>query len=131
MVTQTPYGLTRQLSAPYDETVVRVKAALKEEGFGVLTEIDVQDTIRQKLGKEFRKYDIIGACNPPLAHRALEAELQVGLLLPCNVVVYEDGESTTVAAFDPEAAMGLAENPALKEVAKEAKARLKRALERL
>ncbi len=131
MVTQTPYGMTRQLSVSYDEAVVRVKAALKEEGFGVLTEIDVQDTIRQKLGKEFRKYDIIGACNPPLAHRALEAELQVGLLLPCNVIVYEDGDSITVAAFDPEAAMGLADNPALEEVAKEAKAGLKRALERL
>ena len=131
MVTQTPYGLTRQLSVSYEEAVGRVKEALKEEGFGVLTEIDVKDTIRQKLGKEFRKYDIIGACNPPLAHRALEAELQVGLLLPCNVVVYEDGDSTTVAAFDPEAAMGLADNPALEEVAKEAKVRLKRALERL
>jgi len=131
MVTQTPYGLTRQLSVSYDEAVVRVKEALKEEGFGVLTEIDVKETIRQKLGKEIRKYDIIGACNPPLAHRALEAELQVGLLLPCNVVVYEDGDSTTVAAFDPEAAMGLADNPALEEVAKEAKARLKRALERV
>ncbi len=131
MVTQTPYGLTRQLSVPYDEAVVRVKAALKEEGFGVLTEIDVKDTFRQKLGQDFRRYDIIGACNPTLAHQALEAELQVGLLLPCNVVVYEDGDSTTVAAFDPEAAMGLADNPALEEVAKEAKARLKRALERL
>ena len=131
MVSQTHYGLTRQLSDPYDQVVVRVKEALKEEGFGVLTEIDVKDTMRQKLGKEFRKYDVIGACNPPLAHRALEAELQVGLLLPCNVVVYEDGDSTTVAAFDPEAAMGLADNPALEEVAKEAKARLKRALQRL
>ncbi len=131
MVTQTPYGLTRQLSVPYDEAVGRVKAALKEEGFGVLTEIDVKDTIRQKLGKEFRRYDIIGACNPTLAHRALEAELQVGLLLPCNVIVFEDGDSTTVAAFDPEAAMGLADNPALEDVAKEAKARLKRALEQL
>lgn len=131
MVTQTPYGLTRQLSVPYDEAVGRVKAALKEEGFGVLTEIDVKDTIRQKLGKEFRRYDIIGACNPTLAHRALEAELQVGLLLPCNVIVFEDGDSTTVAAFDPEAAMGLADNPALEDIAKEAKARLKRALEQL
>lgn len=131
MVTQTPYGLTRRLSAPYEEAVGRIKEALKEEGFGVLTEIDVKDTIRQKLGKEFRKYSIIGACNPPLAHQALEAELQVGLLLPCNVVVYEDGDSTTVAAFDPEAAMGLAGNTALEGVAKEAKARLTRALERL
>ncbi len=131
MVTESTYGLSRQLSVPYEEAVIRVKEALKEEGFGVLTEIDVQDTIRQKLGVEFRKYDIIGACNPPLAHQALEAELQVGLLLPCNVVVYEEGEGTTVVAFDPEAAMGLAKNRGLDAVAKEARLRLRSALERL
>ncbi len=131
MVTETSYGLTRYLSVPYEEALPRVKEALKDEGFGVLTEIDVKDTIRQKLGVEFRKYDIIGACNPPLAHQALEAELQVGLLLPCNVVVYEDGDGTTVAAFDPEAALGLAANRDLEAVAREAKQRLTRALEHL
>ena len=132
MVTETSYCLSKKLSIPDEEASPKVKDALKEEGFGVLTEIDVKETIRQKLQKDFRKYDIIGACNPPLAHRALEAELQVGLLLLCNVVVYEEDEGgTTVAAFDPEAAMGLAANPALEEVAQEAKARLRRALERL
>jgi len=131
MITETAYGLSTQIALPYDEALPRVKEALKEVGFGVLTEIDVQDTIRQKLGKEFRRYGIIGACNPQLAHRALEAEIQVGLLLPCNVIVYEAGEETTVAAFDPEAAMGLADNPALAEVAREAKSLLKQALERL
>ena len=131
MITETAYGLSRQIALPYDEALPRVKEVLKEVGFGVLTEIDVQDTLRQKLGKEFRRYDIIGACNPQLAHRALEAEIQVGLLLPCNVIVYEEGEGTTVAAFDPEAAMGLANNPALAEVAREAKSLLKQALERL
>ncbi len=131
MVTQTTYGLSRKLSLPYEEALSRVKAALKDEGFGVLTEIDVKETLREKLQADFRKYDIIGACNPPLAHRALQAETQVGLLLPCNVVVYEEDEGTVVAAFDPESAMGLARNPALEDVAREAKERLRRALERV
>lgn len=131
MVTEGAYGLSRQLSVPYEEVLERVKSALKDEGFGVLTEIDVRETLKEKLQVDFRKYDIIGACNPPLAYRALQAELQVGLLLPCNVVVYEEGEGSVVAAFDPEAAMAVAANPALVEVAREAKVRLKRALERL
>lgn len=131
MVTQTPYGLSRQLSAPYEEAVGRVKEALKEEGFGVLTKTDVKDAVRQKPGKEPRSYDSVPACNPPTARGALEAELLVGLLLPCSVVVYEEGGSTIVAAVDPEAAMGLAGRRALEAIAEEAKARLKRALERL
>jgi uncharacterized protein (DUF302 family) len=131
MLTQTGYGLSRRLSIPYEEALQRVKAALKEEGFGVLTEIDVKGTLREKLQADFRKYDIIGACNPPLAHRALQAEIEVGLLLPCNVVVYEEGEGSVVTAFDPQAAMGLAGNPALEEIAREAKERLERALESL
>ncbi len=131
MVTQTAYGLMTKLDVPYDDALAQVKAALKSEGFGVLTEIDVRDTLKQKLQVDFRRYQIIGACNPALAHRALQSELQVGLLLPCNVVVYEEDEGTTVAAFDPVAAMGLAENPALEEVAREAKERLNRALESL
>ncbi len=132
MVTETAYGMSRWLRFPYEEALKRVKDALKEEGFGVLTEIDVRETLRQKLQTDFRKYDIIGAWNPHLAHRALQAEMQVGLLLPCNVIVYEDDEGgSTVAAFDPEAAMGLAGNPALAEITQEAKARLKRAIERV
>ena len=131
MVTQTAYGLSKELDLPYDDALERVKAALQAEGFGVLTEIDVQDTLKQKLQVDFRRYQIIGACNPALAHKALQAELQVGLLLPCNVIVYEEDGGTTVAAFDPVAAMGLAQNPALEDVAREAKERLKRALESL
>ena len=131
MVTQTAYGLTKQLDMPFKDALEHFKAALKTEGFGVLTEIDVQDTLKQKLQVDFRKYQIIGACNPPLAHRALQSELEVGLLLPCNVIVYEENGGTTVTAFDPAAVMGLAKNPALEDVAREAKERLTRALESL
>ena len=131
MVTQGKYSISTRLSLTYDEALQRVKAALKEEGFGVLTEIDVKETLREKLQVDFRRYDIIGACNPQLAHRALQAELDVGLLLPCNVIVYEDDDGSVVAAFDPEAAMGLADNPGLSEIAREAKDRLRRALESL
>ena len=131
MVTQSKYSISTRLSLTYDEALLRVKAALKEEGFGVLTEIDVKETLREKLQVDFRRYDIIGACNPQLAHRALQTELDVGLLLPCNVIVYEDDDGSVVAAFDPEAAMGLADNPGLSEIAREAKDRLRRALESL
>ena len=131
MVTQAKYSISTRLSLTYDEALLRVKAALKEEGFGVLTEIDVRETLREKLQVDFRRYDIIGACNPQLAHRALQTELDVGLLLPCNVIVYEDDDGSVVAAFDPEAAMGLADNPGLSEIAREAKDRLRRALESL
>ncbi len=128
MITNTAYGFSRQLEMGYEDATQRVKDALKAEGFGVLTEIDVKDTLKNKLDVDFRRYQIIGACNPPLAHKALQAELQVGLLLPCNVIIYEEGDGAVVAAFDPEAAMGLADNPALGEVAKEARERLGRAL---
>ena len=129
MITNTAYGFSRQLEMGYEDALQRVKDALKTEGFGVLTEIDVKDTLSTKLQVDFRRYQIIGACNPSLAHKALQAELHVGLLLPCNVIVYEEGDGAVVAAFDPEAAMGLANNPALAEVAREAKERLERALE--
>ena len=123
------YGLFVESRKPYDEALAATKQALKAEGFGVLTEIDVRETMREKLGVDFRHYDIIGACNPPLAHRALEAETDIGLLLPCNVVVYEDeAAGCTIAALDPEAMMGFTGNEALAEVATEAKARLARAL---
>ena len=128
MVTNTAYGFSRRLDMSYEDATQQIKDALKTEGFGVLTEIDVKDTLSTKLQVDFRRYRIIGACNPSLAHKALQTELHVGLLLPCNVIVYEDGDGAVVAAFDPEAAMGLAGNPALVEVAKEAKERLERAL---
>ncbi len=128
MAEKRKYGLFVHTKKGYDEALAATKAALKEQGFGVLTEIDVRSTMKEKLGAEFRRYDIIGACNPPLAHRALEAETDIGLLLPCNVVVYEDDSGCVVAALDPEEMMDFAGNPALKPVADEAKARLERAL---
>ena len=129
---ETRYGLRVDLSVPYDEALSRATAALQAEGFGVLTTIDVQQTLKQKLNRDFRKYMILGACNPPLADRALHAELEIGLLLPCNVVVYEREPGTSsVAAMAPLPAMGIVGNKDLQDVAKEADSRLRNALRRL
>ncbi|MDE3096953.1 MAG: DUF302 domain-containing protein [Chloroflexota bacterium] len=117
--------------AGYGETVARVRDALKEEGFGVLTEIDVQGTLKEKLGKDVRPYVILGACNPPLAARALELEPDIGLLLPCNVIVAERDDGTHVGAVDPQSLVDVTQNPRLAEVADEAGRRLRRALERV
>jgi uncharacterized protein (DUF302 family) len=126
---ETRYGLRIDLPIPYDVAIDRVTSALKAQGFGVLTTIDVRQTLKQKLGRDFRPYVILGACNPVLADRALHAELEVGLLLPCNVVVYERGPNeSTVAAMAPLPAMGLIGNPAIVSVAKEADAKLRAAL---
>ena len=126
----TTYGIKVAITLPWDAAVARATEALKAEGFGVLTTIDVQATLRTKLDREFRKYIILGACNPALADRALQAELEVGLLLPCNVIVYENGPAeSVVAAMAPLAALGVVgDNPALHGVAVEADARLRRAL---
>jgi uncharacterized protein (DUF302 family) len=115
----------------YREAVERVTAALKEEGFGVLTEIDVKATLKKKLDADFRQYVILGACNPPLAHQALNAELEIGLLLPCNIIVYEEGKGSIVSIVDPLSMLGLVENPDLEPVASEARARLQRVKEAL
>jgi uncharacterized protein (DUF302 family) len=129
MRNEVNYGIFKTTTKDYDQALAATKAALKEQGFGVLTEIDVKATMAEKLGAEFRRYDIIGACNPPLAHKALSNELDIGLLLPCNVIVYEtDDGGSVVAALDPEAMMGVTGNPALQEIAADAKARLERAL---
>jgi len=127
------YGFGTVANLPYDQTVERTREALKEQGFGVLTEIDVRATMKAKLDADFRPYIILGACNPPLAHRALSADLGIGLLLPCNVIVYDNLDGTsTVEAMDPQAALGLVgDNPAIAEVAREAGARLRMALDRL
>lgn len=126
---ETRYGLRVTVPIAYDEAVERTTTALKGEGFGVLTTIDVKQTIKQKLDKDFRRYVILGACNPPLAHRALTTELEIGLLLPCNVIVYETTpRESVVAAMAPLSAMGVVGNPGLEEVAREADARLRRAL---
>jgi len=127
---ETRYGLRVVVPLPYEQALTRTTEALKAEGFGVLTTIDVQQTLKQKLDQDFRKYAILGACNPPLAHRALRAELEIGLLLPCNVIVYETTPGrSTVAAMAPIAALGVVgDNGELQEVAREADRRLRRAL---
>lgn len=123
------YGFRISLGLNYDQAVLLAVEALKAEGFGVLTEIDVQATLKKKLGVDFRRYIILGACNPPLAHRALTHELEVGLLLPCNVIVYEQADgSSVVSIVDPLAMLGVVDNPALAEVATEAEVRLRRVL---
>ncbi len=115
------------------KTIARTRAALKDQGFGVLTEIDVRKTMKEKLNADFRPYVILGACNPPLAHRAPSADLGPGLLLPCNVIVYDNGDgTTTVEAMDPEAALTLVRDSSIiAEVAHEAGARLRSALDTL
>lgn len=127
---ETRYGLKITVPIDYDLAVQRTTEALKAEGFGVLTTIDVQQTLRAKLNRAFRKYVILGACNPPLADRALRAEIDIGLLLPCNVIVYEaDANVTVIAAMAPLAALGIVgENSELISVATEADRRLRRAL---
>ncbi len=129
--TSIPYGHSRALGkVPFDGAVERITAALKEQGFGVLTRIDVQETMKQKLGVDFRRYVILGACNPQLAHRAFAVELSVGLLLPCNVTVFEDDAGEVVVqAVKPAAMLEVVRNPAMKPIADEADVRLRRALE--
>ncbi len=130
-VEATTYGFGYKLSIPYEQAVEATRAALKSEGFGVLTEIDVKKTMQEKLGAYFRRYVILGACNPPLAHRALQAEPLIGLLLPCNVVVHEEDRGSVVAFMDPQAALGVTGNDALAPVAEEARQRLERVRQKL
>jgi uncharacterized protein (DUF302 family) len=116
----------------YDEALARIPDLLKAQGFGVLTEIDVKETLKKKINVDFRRYKILGACNPPLAHRALSAELEIGLMLPCNVVVYEsDDGKAVVSAIDPVATIGAQGLPQLAEVAAEVRSRLAKVLEAL
>jgi uncharacterized protein (DUF302 family) len=125
----TPYGLSVDVDLPYDLALEKVTEALKTEGFGVLTTIDVKTTMKAKLDVDFRRYVILGACNPALAHRALSEELEIGLLLPCNLIVYErDGGGATISAMNALAAMSFTGNPALEPIAQEASARLERVL---
>jgi uncharacterized protein (DUF302 family) len=124
------YTLTRETDAEFDAVVEDVTDALAEEGFGVLCDIDVQATLREKLGEEFRKYRILGACNPPLAHEAMEHERELGALLPCNVVVYETDEGTVgVSAVDPARMLSVVDNPDLDPIADEVTERFERVLD--
>ena len=128
---KTAYTFGTTLRLPVHDARPLVEAALRTEGFGVLTEIDVAATMRAKLGIEWPPYLILGACSPPLAHRALEADPSIGALLPCNVVLREDAGKTVVEAMDPRAVMGLVANPAVEAVAVEAEERLRRVIESL
>ncbi len=126
------FSLETRLDLPYERAVEKVIAALKQEGFGVLTEIDVKATLQQKLGVDFRKYVILGACNPPLAHQALSTDLNVGLFMPCNAVVYEnDDGGSVVAIFDPAAMVNMAGLKELEAFMAEGRARLQRVIEAL
>lgn len=126
------YYIATQLRIPFDEAIARTEAALKEEGFGIISRIDIQEALKTKIGVDFRPYTILGACNPALAHEALKLEDKVGTMLPCNVVVQarEDGGSE-VAAIDPVASMQAIENPQLVEAASEVRQRLSRVIQNL
>lgn len=126
------YYFSKDVTQQFNAAVERVVAALKEEGFGVLTEIDVKETLKEKLDVDFRRYKILGACNPPLAYRALNAEDKVGTMLPCNIIVQETADGkVNVAAVDPVASMQAIENPELEKIAKDVQAKLQGVIESL
>jgi len=121
----TSYGISRKVELGFDDAETKLREKLKEQGFGILTEIDVKKTLKAKLDVDFRRYKILGACNPGYAHKALTTETEVGLLLPCNVIVYEDDEGNThVSAIDPVSAMGVLNNDKLREFADEVREKL-------
>jgi uncharacterized protein (DUF302 family) len=126
------YAFSAVLDTSYEDAVSMVTDALKEEGFGVLTEIDVKATLKKKLNADFRKYVILGACNPPYAHRTLQADLDVGLLLPCNLIVYEtDDRKAYVSALNPISALEIIKNDQIRKIAEEVSAKLKRVIEKV
>jgi uncharacterized protein (DUF302 family) len=127
-----PFGMKKKLACGYDEALAKVPDALKTEGFGVLTEIDVKETLKKKLDVDFRRYKILGACNPPFAHKALETMLDVGLLMPCNVIVYEDDDGkAVVSAVDPVQTMAAQAEGSMRELADQVQAKLAKVLDRL
>jgi uncharacterized protein (DUF302 family) len=125
------YGFSKQVNLSFDQTLERVTDELKKEGFGVLTTIDVQDTLKKKIDVDFKRYTILGACNPPFAYQALLAEEDIGLLLPCNVIVHEKEGKTEVAAFDPMVMTKIVGNEKMVVVAKEVQQRLQRVIEKV
>ena len=126
------YYFSKTLGISFDEALVRVTEELKKEGFGILTEIDVKETMKKKMNVDFRKYKILGACNPPLAHKAMQTEDKIGTMLPCNVIVQEMSEGQIeVAAIDPVASMQAVENPKLQDVADQVRVKLKRVIDSL
>jgi len=125
------YGYTKQLKLNFDEAVEKVKEELSKEGFGILTEIDVKDTLKKKINVDFDNYIILGACNPSLAHKALQAEQEIGLLLPCNVIVYEKDGEVFVSGIMPTVAMGMVENEKLSCIGEEAEEKMKKVINSL
>lgn len=119
------YGYSRVITLPFEDAVKKVTESLASKGFGVLTTIDVRTTMKKKLDVEYENYTILGACNPPFAHQALQAEKEIGLLLPCNVVVYQTGEEVHVSAILPTVAMGMIDNAELKDIATQVEEKLK------
>lgn len=130
MTERHDYGIRKTVSLSYDEAIDKTKRALQEQGFGVLSELDMKEKLKEKLGVDFKRYVILGACNPPLAYKALQAEPEIGLLLPCNVIVYETAEGhAVISAVDPDAMLSIVgSNPAVAEVARDARARLQQAI---
>lgn len=129
--TEMGYGYGRALDLPFTEAIERAKESLKAEGFGVLCEIDIKDKLKEKLGVEFYNYVILGACNPPIAYQALQLEPDLGLLLPCNVVVYEKAGKSFVTAIDAAKMLSIVGNPALESAAEQVKEKLRRAIDNL
>jgi len=126
------YYFNKTISIPFDEAIEKVTEGLKQEGFGILSDIDVKATLKKKLDVDFKRYRILGACNPQFAYKALQAEDKIGTMLPCNVIVQElMGGEVEVAAIDPEASMQAVQNPNLKEIAEQVQAKLKRVIEKL
>jgi uncharacterized protein (DUF302 family) len=131
MSTSRGYAFQATIRSPYADVLEKIGTALKEEGFGILTALNMQAILKEKLGSSFRRYSILGACNPPLAQRALDRDLDAGLILPCSIVVYEEDGGTVVSIANPMAMMSLLDNPELKPIAEEADAKLRRVLRAL
>lgn len=130
MQQDNPYSIRKVVALRYDEAVEKTKEALKQQGFGVLSEIDMKQKLKEKLDVDYKRYLILGACNPPLAYKALQAEPEIGLLLPCNVIVYEiDADHSVVSAVDPNSMLAIVgDNPVVAEVARDARQRLEKAM---
>ena len=123
------YGFTKEMDIPYEKAIEQAREALKKEGFGILTEIDVREKMKEKLGVDMTKYIILGACNPQNAYKAILAEENIGLMLPCNVIVYEKGSKTVLSVIRPTAAMQMVDNQELQKVAEEVEGQLKKAFD--
>ena len=125
------YSYKKQVNIPYQEAIAKTKEELQKEGFGILTEIDVKATLQKKLDVDFNKYIILGACNPPFAYQALQAEIDIGLLLPCNIIVYETEGKTFISAIVPTVAMSMVENEQLRGIANEVELKLKKVIDNI